>query len=68
MQRAKRSIPVLLLWSVTLLGCPKPVTPQEAKALYRKEQVACVVVSKTEEESQACRAEVDKRWGVRRER
>lgn len=51
-----------------MAGCSqaKPPTVQQAAAegAYTAELVACVEEAKTLAESKACRAEVNKRWGV----
>lgn len=44
-------------------SCLKP-SPASSEAAYTAEQLRCVDQSPNREASRACRAEVDKRWGV----
>lgn len=48
------------------LGCASApaATPAAAEASYTAQQLKCIDDSNTREESRACRAAVDKRWGV----
>jgi hypothetical protein len=49
---------------VVALGCT-PRTPAQAEAAYTAELLRCVDQARTLAESRACRAEVNRRWGVK---
>lgn len=63
-------LPIFLTFVAALAvtqACTPVTTPAAAEAAYTAEQLACVDKSETREASRACRAEVDKRWGVPRD-
>jgi hypothetical protein len=65
----KRSVPplpillMIVLAALTITACPPSATPAAAGAAYQAELLACVEKSPTREASDACRAEVNDRWG-----
>ena len=53
------------LASATAHAACTPRTPAQAEAAYTAELLRCVDRAETLAQSRACRAEVDRRWGVR---
>lgn len=56
----------LLLCAAFELACVRPASSESAaaEAGYTAELMACVKQANTKAESRACRAEVDRRWGI----
>ncbi len=65
-----RGVIVETVVSLGLLGVVvacSPRTPAQAEAAYTAELLRCVDNAATLAESRACRADVDRRWAVRRD-
>jgi hypothetical protein len=61
----RERIAALTIFAACLVfpSCTAP-SPPAAKAAYTAEQVECASRQPSKEASRACRAEVDRRWGV----
>lgn len=63
MTREYISAALVLAACALVPSCLKP-SPASSEAAYTAEQLRCVDQAPSREASRACRAEVDRRWGV----